>query len=128
VTTRGRGRRAAAQVDRELRDLRRRLDAVPRGRGRHFPAPLRARVVAWVAAQRARGIGWPELARALGVPAPTLEHWTTSRPAQGHGVALRRVDVIDEPPRRTVTVVSPSGLRIEGVTIADVIAILRGLS
>jgi len=35
--------------------------------------------------------------------------------------------VIDAPPGRTVTIVSPSGLRIEGVTVADAIAILRGL-
>lgn len=114
--------------DRQLRDLRRRLDAVPRGRGRRFPAPLRERVVAWVMAQRARGVGWRELSHELGVPARTLEHWAALRPEQAHGVALRPVDVIDEPPCRTVTVVAPRGLRIEGVTIADVIALLQGLS
>lgn len=43
-------------------------------------------------------------------------------------VALRPIDVIDEPSCRTVTVVASSGLRIEGVTIADVITILRGLA
>jgi hypothetical protein len=36
--------------------------------------------------------------------------------------------VIDEAPVRTVTIVAPSGLRIEGVAIADVITILRGLA
>jgi hypothetical protein len=64
----------------------------------------------------------------LGVPGRTLEHWATLRPEQEHVVALRPIDVIDEPPCRTVTVVALSGLRIEGVTIADVIALLRGLS
>jgi hypothetical protein len=32
------------------------------------------------------------------------------------------------PTERTVTLVSPTGIRIEGVTIAEVIAILRGLA
>lgn len=114
--------------DLELRDLRRRLDAVPRGRGRRFPAPLRERVVAWVTARRARGVGWRELSRELGVPARTLEHWALLRPEPEHIVALRPIDVIDEPSCRTVTVVAPSGVRIEGVTIADVITILRGLA
>lgn len=41
---------------------------------------------------------------------------------------MRPVDVIDAPPAGTVTLVSPTGLRVEGVAIADAIAILRGLS
>jgi hypothetical protein len=32
------------------------------------------------------------------------------------------------PSTRTVTIVAPSGLRLEGVTIADAITILRGLA
>jgi hypothetical protein len=38
------------------------------------------------------------------------------------------VDVIDAPAPGTVTLVSPTGLRIEGVAVADAIAILRGLA
>jgi hypothetical protein len=38
------------------------------------------------------------------------------------------VDVIDAPPIGTVTLVSPTGLRIERVEIADAIAILRGIA
>jgi len=116
-------------LDRELRDLRHHLGAIPRGRGRRIPAALRARVIAWTAARRRRGAGWHELARELGVPAGTLTRWLAPRPAHASLVALRPVDVIDtEPSLRTVTIVAPSGLRIEGVTIADVIAILRGLA
>lgn len=114
--------------DRELRDLRHDIGAILRGRGRRFPAALRERIVAWTAARRARGDEWRELSRALGVPTQTLQRWAIPRPGRERGLALRPVTVIDEPPSRTVTVVSPSGLRIEGVTIADVIAILRGLS
>jgi len=41
---------------------------------------------------------------------------------------MMRVDVVDAPPAGTVTLVSPTGLRIEDVAIADAIAILRGLA
>lgn len=114
--------------DRELRDLRHHLGAILRGRGRRFPAALRERIIAWTVARRAGGAAWSELARELGVPAGTLKRWLTPRPERARQVALRPVAVTDEPVRRPLTLVAPSGLRIEGVTIADVIAILRGLA
>lgn len=117
-----------APPDRELRDLRHHLGAIPRGRGRRFPAALRERITAWMVARRTRGAGWSELARELGVPAGTLQRWVAPRPERAGQVALRPVAVTDEPARRTLTLMGPSGLRIEGVTIADVIAILRGLA
>ena len=115
-------------LDRELRDLRHHLGAIPRGRGRRIPAALRARVIAWAAARRTHGAGWRALARELGVSAGTLKHWLAPRVEPTHAVALRPVAVTDEPARQPLTLVAPSGLRIEGATIADVIAILRGLA
>jgi hypothetical protein len=42
---------------------------------------------------------------------------------------LRRVELAEAAPvERTVTLVSPTGIRIEDVTITDVIAILRALT
>ena len=38
------------------------------------------------------------------------------------------VDVIDAPPIGTVTLIAPTGLRIEGVSIDAAIAILRGIA
>lgn len=114
-------------LDRELRDLRHHLGAIPRGRGRRVPVALRERVIAWTAARRTRGAGWRELARALGVPAGTLQRWLAPRSGSAHPVALRPVAVTDEPARPPLTLVAPSGLRLEGVTLADVIAILRAL-
>ena len=115
-------------LDRELRDLRHHLGAIPRGRGRRFPTALRERVIAWTVARRTRGAGWRELAHELGVPAETLQRWLAPRPEHAHPVALRPVAVTDEPARSPLTIVAPNGLRLEGVTIADVIAILRALS
>ena len=114
-------------TDPELRELRRRLDSIPRGRGRRIPIELRARVATWVAKHRKRGDSWSELVRKTGVSMLALQRWSSS-PVR-RAVLFRRVEVAEAAPaERTVTLVSPTGIRIEGVTIADVIAILRGLA
>lgn len=118
----------APVLDRELRELRHQLGAIPRGRGRRIPAALRARVIAWTAPHRARGARWRELARALGVPAGTLTRWLASPPERAPAVALRPVTVSDVPARPPLTFVAPSGVRLEGLTLADAITILRGLA
>jgi hypothetical protein len=41
--------------DRELRDLRRWLETIPRGRGYRIPRQLHERITAWVALHRERG-------------------------------------------------------------------------
>lgn len=114
-------------TDPELRALRRKLDSIPRGRGRRIPVELRTQVMAWVAKQRKRGDSWSDLVRQTGVSLLTLQRWS-SRPAP-RAVMLRRVEVAEAAPaERTVTLVSPTGIRIEGITIAEAIAILRGLA
>jgi hypothetical protein len=60
----------------------------------------------------------------LGVPASTLQRWTSG--PSSRAVMLRRVEIAElAPPERTVTLVSPTGVRVEGVTISE---ILRGLA
>ena len=113
-------------VDRELQELQRAIATVQRRRRRRYPAKLRVRISAWVADRRAKGAWWCDVARPLGVPAPTLKRW--SEPTPTTPIALRPVDVIDAPPAGTVTLVSPTGVRIEGVTIEAAIAILRRLA
>ena len=113
-------------ADRVLRDLQRAIAAVKRRRVRRYPPKLKARISAWVAEQRAAGAWWCDVARPLGIPEQTLVRW--SAPSAADGVVVVPVDVIDAPPAGTVTLVSSTGLRIEGVAIADAIAILRGLA
>ena len=113
-------------VDRELRDLQRAIAAWRRRGGRRYPAALRTRVAAWVARRRGEGAWWCDVARPLGIPAATLARW--AEPTADGPLALRPVDVIDAPPDGAVTVVLPGGVRLEGVAVADVIAILRALA
>lgn len=87
---------------------------------------LRERIATWARRRRERGDWWCDLAREVGIPAVTLKRWTVQRTRDV--VTMRPVDVIDAPPIGTVTLVAPTGLRIEGVAIVDAIAILRGIA
>jgi transposase-like protein len=114
-------------MDRELQVLRRQLDTIPRGRGRRIPTALRERITVWATTRRAQGAWWSELARHLGIPAQTLMRWAAAS-RSGRSLSLRPVEVLEAEPVRTMSIVSPSGLRVEGLTIGDVITILRGLA
>ena len=114
-------------MDGEARELRRRVARLQRDRpGFRFSGALRVRITVWVAEQRELGVWWCDLSRAIGVPAQTLKRWAASRAIAP--ATILPVEVIDAPPVGTVTIVSPTGLRIEGVAIGDAIAILQGLA
>ena len=112
--------------DRELRDLVRSVVKFRRRGAARYPAKLRARISAWVSARRERGDWWTEISAALGIPTQTLVRWVEARGAVVG--EMKVVDVIDAPPIGTVTLVAPTGLRIEGVSIEAAIVILRGIA
>lgn len=114
------------QQDRELRDLVRTIAAVRKRGDARYPSKLRARITAWVEVQRKRGEWWTDISTALGMPAQTLVRWTESR--RDVATDMRAVDVIDAPPIGTVTLIAPTGIRIDGVSIDAAIAILRGIA
>jgi hypothetical protein len=112
--------------NRDARELRRRVARLKRDRpGFRFSAALRAEITAWVTEQRECGVWWCDLSRAIGVSAETLKRWAAPRATAS---AMLPVHVIDAPPMGTVTLVSSTGFRVEGVAIADAIAILQGLA
>ena len=82
----------------------------------------------WTMARRAAGAGWSEVAYELGVSAVTLKRWLAARSVPTDQATLRPVVVSDASAPQTLTLVAPSGLRIEGVSLADVIAILGGVA
>lgn len=114
------------QQDRELRDLIRAAEKFRRRGDAHYPSMLKARISAWATQRREHGDWWTDISVAIGIPTQTLVRWcaATGSPAS----EMKAVEVIDVPPIGTVTIVAPSGLRTEGVSIDAAIAILRGIA
>lgn len=114
-------------MDRDLRAIQRALAKLRRRRSRsqRYPADLRQQITAWVAKRRGCGDWWCDVARPLGIPAQTLVRWAQPR---REDATIVPVAIVDATPAGTVTLVAPSGLRIEGVAVVDAIAILQALA
>jgi predicted transcriptional regulator len=106
----------------EAQYLRRALDRIETRRGRCVPPELKARARKWIAEQRAEGRTVSEVATELGVAAGTILRWSN-----GGVRSLVPVRVVPDEILKAVVVVSPSGLRIEGLTLADAVRVLREL-
>jgi hypothetical protein len=111
-------------MDKDVAGLRKALAAVEKGRGKRYPAALRARVVAWAVERRRGGASWEAIKRELGQEYDTVRRWC--RAAVPTTRALVPVRVIAHPvPARVVAVVSPSGFRIDGLSLTEAAALLR---
>lgn len=106
----------------EARILRRELDKIGTRRGRCVPTELKSRARLWIAERRAEGHTVAELAAELGVAAGTILRWS-----EGGERALVPVRVVPDTAPTVVSVASPSGFRIEGLTLADAVRVLREL-
>jgi hypothetical protein len=111
-------------IDHEARILRGELAARDRGRGKHYPARLRDRVSTWLQQQVASGATLRPAAEVIALDAETARRWL--RASSPPVTALVPVEVIAAPDtRRSVGLVSPSGHRIEGLTLDEAAALLR---
>lgn len=110
----------------EARRLRQELAAQERGRGKRYDRTLRDRVVVFAKHRRGEGRSWAAIATELGARYETIRHWCEGRPPpRSTALALRPVEVVAERVTTPLAVVSRSGLRVEGATLDEVIAILR---
>jgi len=113
----------------DVRTLRRRVHALgPRHRGARVPAALRAAIAAYAGDERARGTSCGAIAERLGVSAESIRRWVGTRPAHdGMAGGLVPVHVVAEAVR-SLTVRSPTGYRVEGLSIEETAALLRRLA
>jgi hypothetical protein len=89
-----------------------------------MPADLKQRVSAWLARKRATGSTVAELASEIGLAAGTVLRWSAEAPTR----AIVPVRVIaDRAEPRAVSVISPTGFRIDGITLAEAAWLLREL-
>jgi transposase-like protein len=120
---------ATDMAQREAEKLRRELESVTSRQGPCFPRDLKERATRWIVEQRASGATAAELATELGLAAGTVLRWSHDVSA-GHTRSRALIPVVvvpDSAAARTVNVVSPSGFRIEGLSIAEAAALLRVL-
>lgn len=112
--------------DTEARSLRRQITQRERGRGKRYPRELRAQVTQWAQRQLSVGMTIPVAAATVGVGAETLRLWIQAASKQSRELVPVAVvtPAIAEP---TLSVVSPTGFRVDDLTIRDAAALLRAL-
>lgn len=102
--------------------------AGPRGAGRRYPPPLRRIAVEYFERRRAAGATVEAISRELGVKRHTLVAWTSATEST-QAPRFVPVNVVAERTTPSTFVVhGPRGIRIEGLDLAGVIALLRGLA
>lgn len=112
----------------EARRLRAELGAQERRRGKRYDRGLRDRIVAFAMQRRAEGRSWMAIATELDARFETIRRWCASRrTTPTTALALRPVEVVADREAAALSVVSRSGLRVEGVTLDDVIVLVREL-
>ena len=114
-------------TDRQAPALHDAVSVLRSGRGRRYSPALKARILEVVRAHSAEGASWAQLAEQLGVLLETLRHWCATTPKKG-ATRMRRVRVVGERPASGgLSLVSASGIRVKGLTLEQVIALLRAL-
>ena len=103
-------------------DLRRALSSHVGGRGRRYATALRARAIGFAEQRRAEGRSWSEVAAEVGLRVETVRRWCVER-----GPQMRAVEVVAERAEHGVTLVTAAGLRVEGLSVEEVVAVLRAL-
>jgi len=112
-------------MDKDTAKLRRQVQRLGRAdRGRRVPPQLRARLTAAARKLRSGGASWVAIGEALGVTGETARRWCASAST---GTALVPVQVA-EPEEQPVSLVSPSGYRVEGLSLEQAAKLLRALS
>ena len=99
------------------------------GRGVRYPEDLQQEAVSYAKARRQRGDSLLAISRDLGVPYVTLSRWFQ----RAHDPEFRRVEIVPSGPSAMgsaagVTITTPSGIRIEGLDLESLIALLRRLA
>ncbi len=93
------------------------------------PREVRDEVCRYAVRRRKAGAAWAAIARETGLDVRKLQRWNT-RARRGSSVpVLRQVEVLPtREPAETLTLVAPSGVRIEGLAVEQAARLLRLLT
>ena len=102
-----------------------------RGRTTRIPDDVRAMVVRYARQQRRRGVSWRTISTELGLSATAMQRWAKrrerSRSRRAAAMVLPvqvREERLDE---RSLAVVTPSGMRVEGLSLEGAVRVLQQL-
>src|SRR6266446_1446861 len=118
----------------DVRTLRRQVRALgPRHRGARVPRALRTAIAAYARDERAGGASCGAIAKRLGVCAESIRRWVGTRSARdsraGGLVPVHVVaHVVAEAAGTTLTVWSPTGYRVDGLSVGAAAELLRRLA
>ena len=114
----------ASEIAAEQKAIRATAERVRDVRGRvRGDAAFKARVARFVTARRAAGEPLGAIASALGIPQSSLLRWAAPAKAAPRFSRVRVTSGASESGVRAWTVHGPAGLRIEGLTVAEVAAL-----
>ena len=109
-------------MEMEIRRLRAALARREGGRGRRFAPELRRQITAVGRGLRAEGRSWFKIGRDVGLPTETMRRLCEAAPG------FVAVEVADDVRPRNLTVVAPSGYRVEGLDVETVVSLLARLA
>jgi transposase len=101
-----------------------------RGRTTPIPDEVRAMVVRYAGQQRRRDVSWRTIASELGLSASAMQRWAKLHERQRPRRAAAMVPVKVRKERleeRGLAVVTPSGVRVEGLSLEAAVHVLQRL-
>jgi hypothetical protein len=129
-------------LNEEAKQIRAEVAALNPGRGRKYTKALRERVLTYMERAREDGMFETEASKALGVPLARIDAWRSAErelaanyvpppvaPRATNETALVPVAVRDEWPfGTTISFSTPSGYRVEGLSLDQALGLLRAFA
>jgi hypothetical protein len=110
----------------EVELLRASLARMPPGQGRRYGAAVRHRIARVARQLREDGGSWREVGAALGIPLETVRRICVEREDSSPGFVP--VEITPASRRNEITVVTPSGHRVEGLDLETAAGLLARLA
>jgi predicted transcriptional regulator len=114
-------------MDREVAEIRR--EVARHVTGTQYRLELRRQVAAYGVTRRREGATWTAIAAEVGLNMETVRVWCLKAlpPREEKTVALQAVEVVPDTRGSGLTVVSPAGIRVEGLTVETAAQLLRAI-
>ncbi len=109
--------------------IRSQIESISRGPARRYPEPLRSAIVSFVRVQREAGVTWHRIEGDLGICSRTLRDWCR----EATPGTMVPVEVLAAQPDAAdgragaLCLITPRGLRLEGLSPAAAVHLIREL-